>query len=773
MKINYLKITLYALLALGTNTAIAQAQQSIHKSTEYHVSMLGNDAQEGSSARPFRTISEAAKAAMPGDVITVHEGTYRERIAPPRGGTSDKQRITYQAAPGERVVITGSEPVKGWKKVQNNTWSLTLPNSFFDKYPNPFDEQIYGSWYRGKGRPNHTAGLFMNGKRIRETFSLPEVLAPVSEQPHWYAQADGNGGEVLMNFEWIRPAGGREMNSMQASVEGGDQAVCISILHRWPFGYLKDGSILHFDQVDFGQGTDTLFFQAATLAKGGVVEMHLDHADGELLGTTMVTNTGDWEQFEAFSMKMNRRLVGKSNLCFVLRAPALKVNGKTTLWAQFPQGVDPNQEAVEVTVRPQVFYPDRAGIHYITLRGFILENTATNWAPPSAEQPGLVGTRWGKGWMIEHNTIRNSRCSGIALGRSTFGHAHHYQSLPPRVYAQGGGGQTEKQLLDYFENASWEKEETGFHTVRNNHIYECGQAGIVGCSGGAFSLIEGNEIHDVCIDETFEGDEMAGIKLHFANDAIIRNNHIYRCIRGLWLDWGGQGMQVTGNLFHDNDQQEDLFIEVCHGPILVANNLMLSRNSFIPAQGVAMAHNLFSGRMSGGIDRCANGRLSYFYQPHGTVSIGKVLNEGGDWQWYNNLFVNGASLVNWDAPRLPRKYAGNVYTQGVKPDAEDTDGLCDAPFDPNIRLVQKADGWYLSMEVSPDWQKGVKRKLVTTELLDKAIIPNQPFINPDGTPMKVNTDYFGRKRKASNPFPGPIEVKRAGKQEWKVWPSAL
>lgn len=444
MKINYLKITLYALLALGTNTAIAQAQQSIHKSTEYHVSMLGNDAQEGSSARPFRTISEAAKAAMPGDVITVHEGTYRERIAPPRGGTSDKQRITYQAAPGERVVITGSEPVKGWKKVQNNTWSLTLPNSFFGKYPNPFDEQIYGSWYRGKGRPNHTAGLFMNGKRIRETFSLPEVLAPVSEQPHWYAQADGNGGEVLMNFEWIRPAGGREMNSMQASVEGGDQAVCISILHRWPFGYLKDGSILHFDQVDFGQGTDTLFFQAATLAKGGVVEMHLDHADGELLGTTMVTNTGDWEQFEAFSMKMNRRLVGKSNLCFVLRAPALKVNGKTTLWAQFPQGVDPNQEAVEVTVRPQVFYPDRAGIHYITLRGFILENTATNWAPPSAEQPGLVGTRWGKGWMIEHNTIRNSRCSGIALGRSTFGHAHHYQSLPPRVYAQGGGGQTEK-----------------------------------------------------------------------------------------------------------------------------------------------------------------------------------------------------------------------------------------------------------------------------------------------------------------------------------------
>lgn len=157
---------------------------------EYHVSVKGKDTNVGSLSAPLRTIQAAADKAMPGDVITVHEGIYRERVVPPRGGESDEKRIIYQAAPGERVVISGSERVKGWEKVQDNAWKLTLPDSFFGE-SNPFDEQIYGSWYRGKGRPNHTGMVLLEGKRIRETFSLEDVLQPLDgKQPHWYAEAD-------------------------------------------------------------------------------------------------------------------------------------------------------------------------------------------------------------------------------------------------------------------------------------------------------------------------------------------------------------------------------------------------------------------------------------------------------------------------------------------------------------------------------------------------------------------------------------------------------
>ena len=52
-----------------------------------------------------KTIQAAANKAQPGDTITVYEGVYRERVDPPRGGTSDVRRITYQTARGEKVVI--------------------------------------------------------------------------------------------------------------------------------------------------------------------------------------------------------------------------------------------------------------------------------------------------------------------------------------------------------------------------------------------------------------------------------------------------------------------------------------------------------------------------------------------------------------------------------------------------------------------------------------------------------------------------------------------
>lgn len=110
---------------------------SVVTAREYHVSVSGNDLYEGTAAQPLRTISAAAELAQPGDVIKVHEGVYRERINPPRGGESDRKRIVYQAAHGEKVIIKGSEVIKGWQKVQNDTWKVSIPNSFFDDFNPP------------------------------------------------------------------------------------------------------------------------------------------------------------------------------------------------------------------------------------------------------------------------------------------------------------------------------------------------------------------------------------------------------------------------------------------------------------------------------------------------------------------------------------------------------------------------------------------------------------------------------------------------------------
>jgi alpha-N-arabinofuranosidase len=58
---------------------------------------------------------------------------------------------------------------------------------------------------------------------------------------------------------------------------------------------------------------------------------------------------------------------------------------------------------------------------------------------------------------------------------------------------------------------------------------------------------------------------------------------------------------------------------------------------------------------------------------------------------------------------------------------------------------------------------------VTTELLGKAKIANLPYENRDGSPLRVNVDYFGKPRDESNPTPGPFEKPGQGELKIKVW----
>ena len=67
-----------------------------------HVSKKGNDRNIGDIDHPFYSITKAANTALSGDRIVVHEGVYREWVSPVNGGMSAYQRITYEAAEGEK-----------------------------------------------------------------------------------------------------------------------------------------------------------------------------------------------------------------------------------------------------------------------------------------------------------------------------------------------------------------------------------------------------------------------------------------------------------------------------------------------------------------------------------------------------------------------------------------------------------------------------------------------------------------------------------------------
>jgi alpha-N-arabinofuranosidase len=482
---------------------------------------------------------------------------------------------------------------------------------------------------------------------------------------------------------------------------------------------------------------------------------HLIHGDwfdpkGREHHTGAVYLNGEWLT-EAAKLEDVLKATGDTPLWF---AKVEKDN--TTLWAQF-KDVNPHEQQVEINVRRTVFYPDKPGINYITVQGFVLRHAATPWAPPTAEQVGLIGTHWSKGWIIENNVISHSICSGIALGK----HGDEFDNKSANT-AEGYVKTIERALAN-----GWSKEKIGGHIVRNNTISHCEQAGIVGSMGAVFSTISGNTIHDIHVRQLFSGAEMAGIKFHGAIDVEITRNHIYRCCLGLWLDWMAQGTRVSGNLFHDN-QNQDLFTEVNHGPFLVDNNIFLSPSTtlLINSQGGAFVHNLFMG---GIIAPPIDERQTPFHKPHSTGVAGFHDNPIGDTRYYNNLFVKSADLTPYDEARMPVWMDGNVFMNGAKPSKHERDPVLQSGSQPAIKLVEKGDGLYIEMKLDNDWSGDRARKLVTTELLGKAAIPNAPYEVRDGTPIRLDTDYLGRPRNASNPTPGPFENPGSGAVSLKVW----
>lgn len=167
---------------------------------EYHISINGSDLADGSKEHPFRTISKAAAIALAGDKIIVHEGEYREWVRPAHGGHSSINRIVYEAAPGERVVIKGSERIQNWQQIEDTVWKVVLPNSFFGDY-NPYIETLSGDWFISPNDDSlHPGDVYMNGKSFYEASTLEAVQTPVMRtegfNPPWTSH-----GEPLLHPE--------------------------------------------------------------------------------------------------------------------------------------------------------------------------------------------------------------------------------------------------------------------------------------------------------------------------------------------------------------------------------------------------------------------------------------------------------------------------------------------------------------------------------------------------------------------------------------------
>jgi hypothetical protein len=338
--------------------------------TVLHVATTGSDQADGSESAPFRTINHAAQLAQPGDTVLVHEGEYREWVAPARGGLSNTRRITYAAAAGEHVVVKGSERITGWQPLSDGVWQADVPNELFGSF-NPFAQEIVGDWVVRPieaGQRKHLGDVYLDGRSFYEVGSPDEVRNPTRRT------------EVV--DDWT---------ARSVPVHDPDQTAYV-----W--------------HARVGAGT-------------------------------------------------------------------------TTIWANF-HDADPNEHLVEINVRRSVFYPTEHHSDFITVRGYELCQAATPWAPPTADQPGLIGPNWAKGWIIEDNVIHDAKCVAVSIGKEASTGDNNYTRRGDKP-----GYQYQLESVFSAQQIGWDKEHIGSHVIRRNTIYDCGQCAVAGHVGCVFSTI--------------------------------------------------------------------------------------------------------------------------------------------------------------------------------------------------------------------------------------------------------------------------------------------
>lgn len=653
---------------------------------EYHVAVQGNDKNSGEKMSPFRTISKAAKMMKAGDKAVVHEGVYREWVRPERGGKNDQCRITYEAAPGEKVVIKGSEVISHWENDGGTVWKAKISNELFGEY-NPYAERMRGDWFLYPEYPLHTGEVYLNGKAMYEAASIEAVRKSEIREK-------GAGAYYPKRKE----------------------------------------PILHPE--------DTIY---------------------------------QWK--------------------------AVVNDDETIIYANF-QGYNPNEQNVEINVRESCFYPEKRGIDFITVRGFEIAHGATNWAPPSANQQGLIGPRWSKGWVIENNIIHDSKCMGISIGRD---------DLLPEIREEErfrkSGHQRQLELIFAAGSIGWDKEHIGSHIIRDNVIYNCGQDGIGGNLGCIFSKICHNEIYNIGTRCEFFGYEIAGIKLHTAIDVEISGNWIHDCTLGTWLDWEAQGVHLHGNLYERNGR--DLMIEVTHGPHLIENNIFASAHNLDNvSQGGAYVHNLFCGEIC---QLPELERVTPYHFAHSTAVKGYTFVYGGDDRFFNNIFVGGekagldytifgeegvehshcGTIGYSDCPTSLEEYyewidqasrgrgnteayvtvkqpvylGGNIYLNKAET-CEGEKAFC-LETDPHVKIIEEEQKVYLEM-CFPEEAEAVSEKLIDSECLGTGRLVEELFLTAEGKNYVSRLDYEGIVREGHIPA-GPFQQLHAGENRIEIW----
>ena len=391
------------------------------------------------------------------------------------------------------------------------------------------------------------------------------------------------------------------------------------------------------------------------------------------------------------------RELAETDGAFWVEEPGLRIHLR--LW----DDADPNDSAVEVTAREQVFAPRKHHLGYIRVSGFRFEHAGDGLPVP---QRAMVSAYRGHHWIIEDNTIRHANSTGLDLGKED------WSAVP--------------------------YETCGRHVVRRNTIADCGICGIAGADCVDGSLIEDNLIESIGWQDIERLLECAGLKFHEADNVLLRRN-VFRHITnagGMWLDVKNRNCRITRNIFADIASfHAGMMLECSHDPDLIDGNIFWDiRDTSAPRSpearqiqgGVALdvdtcenttaAHNFFGkvhdhfavsmhlrqyGRMIGDYRDKVGGRgglcrrhkllNNVFFDCPRQVIFGRTEENASDGNLFDEAHDTACLRIDYPPPQTHQNLEGWKEYYGL--DAHSTRAAMTADFDPDtLTLTWKVNG---------------------------------------------------------------------------------
>ncbi|MBN1558165.1 MAG: right-handed parallel beta-helix repeat-containing protein [Lentisphaerae bacterium] len=262
---------------------------------------------------------------------------------------------------------------------------------------------------------------------------------------------------------------------------------------------------------------------------------------------------------------------------------------------RMPDGASPDDARIEVTTRKHLFMPQHRGFGYIHLRHLVFEHGSP---PGPFPQRGMVSTRTGHHWVIEHCVFAHSMTVGLDCGREGYA----------------------KTFAGVYDSEEYERDnnETRFeahgHIVRYNRFAHNGVCGLAvyrirnaifygnTFENNAYILqfaAPGRKQSDAYRTGRMCWNEYGGFKSHGFRDSVLVGNLFTGNYRGLFLDTEFNGALVSANVFLRN-HANSLILERCwtdDAQTYVINNIFIENSEndvrTMDLSRTTLAHNLF------------------------------------------------------------------------------------------------------------------------------------------------------------------------------------